>query len=148
MSFFILGVANVFSQTILLKIVSYFLNDKQITFIGFVLFSLGLICIALSANNILIYFTIFLYGLSAISNSSIMSIISSQVLDSKQGQLMGALESIASFWSVLGPILATNLYYYTTNLALPLSDGYPYIFATMIVLISLFPLYFGLKRVN
>lgn len=115
---------------------------------GFILFPLGLICIAFFTNNILIYFTIFLYGLSSISNSSITSIISSQVLDSKQGQLMGALESITSFWSVLGPILATNLYYYTTNLALPLSDGYPFIFAATIVLISLIPLYFGLKRIN
>ena len=144
-SFVILGVGGLFAQTVLLKLVRYVLSDRQIPLLGFILFALGLICIALSNSILAIYMAMMIYSFSSISNSSMVSIFSSQVADSEQGQLMGALSSITSFWAVLGPVCATSMYYFTVNQPLPNSDGYPFIFSAILVLICLIPLSKGLK---
>lgn len=144
-SFVILGLGGLFAQTVLLKLVRYVLSDRQVPLLGFILFALGLICIALSNSTLAIYMAMMIYSFSSISNSSIVSIFSSQVADSEQGQLMGALSSITSFWAVLGPVCATSMYYFTVSLRLPNSDGYPFIFSAILVLICLIPLSTGLK---
>lgn len=144
-SFVILGLGGLFAQTVLLKLVRYVLSDNKIPLLGFLLFALGLICIALSNSSVTIYIAMMIYSFSNISNSSIVSIFSSQVSASEQGLLMGALSSITSFWAVVGPVCATSMYYYMVNLSLPDGDGYPFIFSAIVVLICLIPLSIGLK---
>ncbi|WP_368884904.1 MFS transporter [Providencia vermicola] len=145
-SFVIIGLGGLFAQTVLLKIVRVFLSDQKIPLLGFLLFIIGLISIAFSTSVVALYIAIILYSFSSISNSSIVSLFSSQVSDSEQGQLMGALSSISSFWAVLGPLCATNMYYYSANLSLPSSDGYPFVFSAILVLICILPLSIGLKN--
>lgn len=147
-SFVILGLGGLFAQTVLLKLVSYLLNERKITYFGFILFALGLISISFSNSTLTIYISLIIYSFSSISNSAIVSIFSSQVSDSEQGLLMGALSCITSFWAVLGPICATNMYHYTVSLSLPNSDGFPFIFSAVLILICLIPLSAGLKIIK
>lgn len=144
-SFVILGIGAIFAQTILLKLVRYVINDRNVPALGFILFALGLICISFSNSALALYVAMIIYSFSSISNSSIVSVFSSQASDSEQGLLMGALSCITSFWTVIGPVCATNMYHYTVRLQLPSSDGYPFIFSAIIVLLCLIPLVMGLK---
>lgn len=55
------------------------------------------------------------------------------------------LSSITNFGAVLGPVCTNRMYCFTVNQPLPNSDGYPFIFSAILVLICLIPLSKGLK---
>ncbi|XDZ52772.1 MFS transporter [Neisseriaceae bacterium CLB008] len=137
-SFIALGMIGFFVQIYLVKKLYPILGNKKIAYLGFSAFGLGLLLIALSSYNWQFYLALCLYGLAGISNAAITSIYSSKVSASEQGQLMGIIESISSMCVVVGPILAVYLFRYSVALEMPLSDGYPFILAAVIVALCLY----------
>ncbi|MBP6861043.1 MAG: MFS transporter [Neisseriaceae bacterium] len=137
-SFIALGIIGFFVQIYLVKKLYPVLGNKKIAYLGFGAFGLGLLLIALSSHSWQFYLALCLYGLAGISNAAITSIYSSKVSASEQGQLMGIIESISSMCVVVGPIMAVYLFRFSVALETPLSDGYPFMLAAILVAICLY----------
>jgi len=56
------------------------------------------------------------YSLGGICGPALQSIISKNVPSNEQGELQGALASLVSTTSIIGPPIMTNLFYYFTHL--------------------------------
>ena len=59
------------------------------------------------------------YALGGIAGPSLQGIISHHVPPNEQGELQGALTSLMSATSIIGPLLMTNIFSYFTSSAAP-----------------------------
>jgi DHA1 family tetracycline resistance protein-like MFS transporter len=74
-------------------------------------------------------------------------IMSSQVPSNEQGELQGALTSLISLTSVVGPPLMTNLFaYFTTSQAPVYFPGAPFLMGAVLTVISAVMARTSLKR--
>ncbi|MCF2503878.1 hypothetical protein L0663_10850 [Dyadobacter sp. CY107] len=77
----------------------------------------------------------------------IQGIISTQVQPNEQGEIQGALTSLQSLTSIIGPPLMTNLFSFFTQPSAPIYlPGSPMIMAAVLTLLSTFLARKSLKR--
>ena len=79
------------------------------------------------------------YALGGIAGPAIQSIISGQVPPNEQGELQGAITSLVSLTSIVGPVLMTGLFAYFTSKNAPIYfPGAPFMMGAVLTLISVF----------
>ena len=87
------------------------------------------------------------YCLGGIAGPALQSIITSQVPPNAQGELQGALTSLVSVTSIIGPPLMTGLFAYATKPdALIHLPGLPFFLGAALMLISAAVAYRTLHR--
>jgi DHA1 family tetracycline resistance protein-like MFS transporter len=87
------------------------------------------------------------YALAGIAGPAIQGIISSQVPANAQGELQGALTSLMSVTSIIGPILMTGLFaYFTAKNAAVYFPGAPFMMGAVLTMFSVAIVAFSLKR--
>jgi DHA1 family tetracycline resistance protein-like MFS transporter len=118
------------------------LGERRAIVVGFTLMTVGFAAYALVPYGWMIYPAIAIGSLGGIANPAVQSVMSKQVGPSSQGELQGALGSIASIAAVLSPIFMTQLFsHYAGGEASVYLPGAPYLVAgamtCMCVLIAL-----------
>lgn len=96
-------------------------NEKSIYF-GLSLYTLGLILFAFATQSWMMFAFLVPYCLGGICGPSLQSVISVHVPPNQQGELQGALTSLMSLTTVIGPLLMNSTFAYFT------SDKAPYYF--------------------
>jgi DHA1 family tetracycline resistance protein-like MFS transporter len=86
------------------------LGERRAIMLGFSLMTVGFIGYALVPSGWMIYPAIAIGSLGGIANPAMQSVMSRQAGASSQGELQGALASIASIAAVLSPIFMTQLF--------------------------------------
>lgn len=87
------------------------------------------------------------YSLGGICGPSLQSLISKSILPDQQGELQGALTSLVSVTSIIGPLIMTNLFYYFTHESAPFEfSGAPFLLAAILMFISAVFIYYGFKK--
>jgi DHA1 family tetracycline resistance protein-like MFS transporter len=86
------------------------LGERRAIMLGFSLMTVGFIAYALVPLGWMIYPAIAIGSLGGIANPAVQSVMSRQAGPSSQGELQGALASIASIAAVLSPIFMTQLF--------------------------------------
>ena len=82
------------------------------------------------------------YCLGGICGPALQSIIIKNNPSNEQGELQGALTSIMSATSIIGPPLMTQLFYYFTHKNAPfLFPGAPFFLAFLLFLVGLYFVY-------
>jgi DHA1 family tetracycline resistance protein-like MFS transporter len=77
------------------------------------------------------------YCLGGIAGPALQGIISSHVPANEQGELQGALTSLMSVTSIIGPPLMTNLFAYFTQSKAPIFlPGAPFLAGSLLIMIS------------
>jgi MFS transporter, DHA1 family, tetracycline resistance protein len=77
------------------------------------------------------------YCLGGIAGPALQGIISNQVPANEQGELQGALTSLISITSIVGPPLMTNLFAYFTGSKAPVYfPGAPFLMGAILSLLS------------
>lgn len=90
-------------------------NEKSI-YLGLSFYTLGLILFAFATEGWMMFAFLIPYCLGGICGPSLQSVISGHVPASHQGELQGALTSLMSLTTVIGPLLMnTTFAYFTTN---------------------------------
>lgn len=134
----IVGVMVAFVQGWLIRIVNPKLGQKKTIFLGMALYTIGFILIAFSTNAWMLFIVLIPFCLGGIANPAIQGVISNQVPSNEQGELQGALTSIMSLTSIVGPVLMTGLFsYFTGNHAPVYLPGAPFLMGALLVIISL-----------
>ncbi len=91
------------------KVVKTFGETKTI-FIGYVFWVLGQVLFGLATEGWMMYTFIIVYCLGGIAGPTLQGIISNEVPDDAQGELQGALTSLMSITSIIGPVLFTTVF--------------------------------------
>lgn len=121
-------------------------NEKSILY-GFILYALGMILFAFATESWMMFAFLIPYGLGGIAGPALQSVISAQVPKNEQGELQGALASLISVTSIIGPPLMTNTFYYFTHDEAPFKfAGAPFFLGFILMSISAVIVYFVFRN--
>jgi DHA1 family tetracycline resistance protein-like MFS transporter len=124
-------------QGFLIRIINPKLGINKSIYLGIALYALGLILFGIAWQSWMMFAFLLPYCLGGIAGPALQGLISNQVSDSEQGELQGALTSLISLTSIIGPLIMTNLFAYSTakNSAFYL-PGAPFFLAAALMLFS------------
>ena len=121
----------------LIRLVIPKLGQEKSLYVGLFLYSLGMVLFAFASTTWMMFVFTFVYCLGGIAGPSIQGIISSHVPANEQGELQGALTSLMSATSIIGPLLMTNLFARFTRPGAPVHfPGAPFMMGAILFLIS------------
>ncbi len=110
------------------------LGERRAIVLGFALMTLGFLGYGLVPNGWMIYPAILIGSLGGIANTAMQSVMSEQAGPSAQGELQGALASIASIAAIISPIFMTRLFSHFSGEDAPVHlPGAPYVVSAVLV---------------
>lgn len=114
------------------------LGQRNSVFIGLGLYALGFVLFAFATQGWMMFAFMIPFSLGGIAGPSLQGIISGQVPANEQGELQGALTSLISLTSIIGPLLMTNLFAYFTDPASSVQfPGAPFLMGAVLSLGSM-----------
>ncbi|GAA4397270.1 tetracycline resistance MFS efflux pump [Nibrella viscosa] len=132
-----IGLMSALVQGGLIRVAIPKLGQKNAVYVGLSLYTLGMILFGFATAGWMMFAILVPYCLGGISGPALQGIISTQVPPNEQGELQGALTSLMSATSIMGPLLMTNLFaYFTSPKAPAYFPGAPYIMSAVLILTS------------
>ncbi len=129
----------------LMRYINPKLGNEKSVYVGLALYALGLLLFAFASQTWMMFVFLIPYCLGGIAGPALQSIISGQVPANEQGELQGALTSLMSATSIVGPLLMTNLFaYFTKNNAPVHFAGAPFLLGAVLMTVSVFISYYAL----
>ncbi|SDM42704.1 MFS transporter, DHA1 family, tetracycline resistance protein [Catalinimonas alkaloidigena] len=114
------------------------LGMKRSIFVGFAFYMLGFLLFSFATQGWQMYIFLVPYALGGISGPALQGLLSTQVPANEQGELQGALTSLISVTSILGPPLMTNLFAYFTGDQAPFYfPGAPFLMGAVLIVLSI-----------
>jgi DHA1 family tetracycline resistance protein-like MFS transporter len=134
-------------QAGLIRIVIPRLGQERSVYIGLLFYSIGMLLFGFASQGWMMFLFTIVYCLGGIAGPAIQGIISSHVPANEQGELQGALTSLMSATTIIGPLIMTNLFAYFTSAKAPfLFPGAPFIAGAALVLLSSWLAYRSMKK--
>jgi DHA1 family tetracycline resistance protein-like MFS transporter len=99
----------------LIRVINPKLGPKRSVYTGLVFYGLGFLLFAFASSGWMMFAFLIPYCLGGIAGPALQGIMSGQVPANEQGELQGALTSLMSLSSIIGPLLMTNLFSYFTK---------------------------------
>ncbi len=122
----------------LIRIIIPRLGQKRSIYLGLALYCIGFTLFAFATRGWMMFAFLVPYCLGGIAGPALQGIISLQVPANEQGELQGALTSLMSATSIVGPLLMTQLFGYFTASNGPLYfPGAPMLMGAVLTLFSL-----------
>lgn len=134
-------------QTVLMRKVNPILGNKRSVYIGLSFYTVGMLLFGLASATWMMFAFMVPYCLGGIAGPALQAIISGHVPPNEQGELQGALTSLMSLTSIIGPILMTHLFAYFTKPDAPIYlPGSPFFMGSLLMLASTLLAYFALRK--
>ena len=112
-------------------------NEKSI-YLGLSLYSLGLVLFAFATQSWMMFAFLIPYCLGGICGPSLQSVISGHVPPNQQGELQGALTSLMSLTTIIGPLIMNGTFaYFTTDKAPFYFPGIHFLIGAVCMLLSI-----------
>ncbi|MES1218269.1 MAG: TCR/Tet family MFS transporter [Bacteroidota bacterium] len=120
-------------------------NEKSVYF-GLTLYAIGMFLFAIAVKGWMMFVFLVPYCLGGIAGPALQAIISGHVPPNEQGELQGALTSLMSATSIIGPLVMTGLFSYFTHSGAPVYfPGVSFLLGGILMLASAFFAYHALK---
>lgn len=104
------------------------LGEKNSVYVGLWLYVVGMLLFAFATTGWMMFAFLVPYCLGGICGPALQGIISNQVPANQQGELQGALTSLISVTSFIGPLIMNNLFAYFTGPQAPfVFPGMPFV---------------------
>ena len=94
----------------LTRVVNPKLGDEKSIYLGLSLYTLGLVLFAFATQGWMMFLFLLPYCLGGIAGPSLQAILAGHVPPNEQGELQGALTSLMSITTIIGPIVMNNLF--------------------------------------
>jgi MFS transporter, DHA1 family, tetracycline resistance protein len=121
----------------LIRLVIPKLGQKKSIYIGLTLYVIGFVCFAFATKSWMMFAFVIPFSLGGICGPALQGVMSGQVPANEQGELQGALTSLISVTSIVGPLLMTNLFSYFTAADSPVYfPGAPFLMGAVLTLFS------------
>jgi MFS transporter, DHA1 family, tetracycline resistance protein len=131
----------------LIRIVHPKLGNERSVYVGLALYSIGLFLFAFASQTWMMFAFLVPYCLGGIAGPALQAIISNHVPSNEQGELQGALTSLISITTIIGPLIMTNLFAFFTQPNTPVHfSGAPFLAGSVLMLASAIVAYLVLKR--
>lgn len=111
-------------------------NEKSI-YLGLILYSLGLVLFAFATETWMMFAFLVPYCLGGIAGPALQATLAEHVPANEQGELQGALTSLMSLTTIIGPPLMNYLFYFFTKENAPVHfPGVSFLLGAVFMLIS------------
>lgn len=121
-------------------------NEKSI-YLGLTLYVIGLVLFAFATESWMMFAFLIPYCLGGICGPSLQSVISGHVPSNQQGELQGALTSLMSLTTIIGPLVMNSSFtYFTTEKAPFYFPGIHFLIGAACMLFSIVITYKVLSR--
>lgn len=122
-------------QGLLIRYINPKLGNEKSVYIGLGLYALGLFLFAFASQTWMMFVFLIPYCLGGICGPALQSIITGNVPRNEQGELQGALTSMISVTTIIGPLVMTFLFSYFTSANAPVHfAGAPYLLGSILML--------------
>ena len=133
----------------LIRYINPRLGNEKSVYTGLLLYSAGLFCFAFATQSWMMFVFLLPYCLGGITGPALQSIISGSVAPDQQGELQGALTSLISISSIVGPPMMTGLFSYFTGKNAPFHfPGVAFLLGAVLMLISTYFAYRSLHALR
>lgn len=113
------------------------LGNERSIYIGLLLYTLGLTLFAFATEGWMMFVFLVPYCLGGISGPAIQSILAGHVPANEQGELQGALTSLMSLTTIIGPLIMNNLFSFFTREKAPVHfPGVSFLLGAVFMLFS------------
>ena len=130
----------------LVRIINPKIGNEKSVYIGLGLYALGLLLFAFASQSWMMFLFLIPYCLGGIAGPALQSIISGHVPPNEQGELQGALTSLMSATSIIGPPMMTNLFAYFTGENAPVYfPGVSFLLGSLFMIASAIWAYYALR---
>lgn len=141
----VVGILVAVVQGGLVRIITPKIGNEKSVYVGLGLYALGLLLFAFATQSWMMFVFLIPYCLGGIAGPALQSIISGHVPANEQGELQGALTSLMSATSIVGPPMMTNLFaYFTTKEAPVYFPGVSFLLGSVFMIASTLWAYFAL----
>ena len=123
----------------LIRIVIPKIGQVKSIYAGLAFYGIGLLLFAFASSSWMMYAFLIPYCLGGLAGPALQGYISNHVPANEQGELQGALTSLISVTSIIGPVLMNGLFAYFTSAETPYYfPGAPFILASLMIIASIF----------
>jgi len=134
-------------QAGLTRVVNPKIGNENSIYLGLSLYTLGLVLFAFATRSWMMFAFLVPYCLGGICGPALQSIISGHVQRNQQGELQGALTSLMSLTTIIGPLLMNGTFAYFTSDRAPFHfPGIHFLIGAVCMLLSIFLIYRVLTR--
>lgn len=134
----VVGILVALVQGFLIRYTTPLFGPKKSVYIGLALYTTGLLLFAFASQTWLMFAFLIPYCLGGVAGPALQGLMSNQVPANEQGELQGALTSLISVTSIIGPPLMTGLFaFYTKPNTSVYFPGAPFLAGAIFMLISL-----------
>ncbi|WET51023.1 TCR/Tet family MFS transporter [Chryseobacterium indologenes] len=145
----VLGLLLALVQGVLIRWTAPKLGEQKSIYTGLIFYALGLLLFSFASEGWMMILFLIPYSLGGICGPSLQSMISKSISSNQQGELQGALTSLVSATSIIGPPIMTHLFYYFTHDKAPFQfSGAPFFLASILMILSTVIIYFISKRID
>jgi DHA1 family tetracycline resistance protein-like MFS transporter len=121
----------------LIRVVNPWLGDRRSAYIGLILYGIGLFLFGIANKSWMMFAFLVPYCLGGIAGPALQSIITGKVPPNEQGELQGALTSLMSLTTIIGPPLMTGLFALFTSPKAPAHiPGVPFLLGALLMFVS------------
>ena len=106
----VVGLAVAVVQGGLIRTIIPRLGQQRSVYFGLLFYSLGFFLYAFATSTWMMFAFTAIYCMGGIAGPAIQGLISGQVPPNEQGQLQGALTSMMSLTSIIGPLMMANVF--------------------------------------
>ena len=133
----VVGVLFALVQAGLIRFTAPRLGNERSIYIGLALYALGLLLFAFASQSWMMFVFLIPYCLGGIAGPSLQAVMAGHIPPNEQGELQGALTSLMSATSIIGPLMMTNLFaYFTSSRAPVIFAGAPFLAGGLLMLLS------------
>jgi DHA1 family tetracycline resistance protein-like MFS transporter len=97
------------------RIINPKIGDKNSVIIGLLFYGMGFMLFSIATTGWMMYIYMIPFGLGGIAGPSLQSLITKQVAPNEQGELQGGITSLQSVTTIIGPLIASNLFSYYSD---------------------------------
>jgi DHA1 family tetracycline resistance protein-like MFS transporter len=123
----------------LIRVINPKLGNEKSIYLGLLLYTLGLALFAFASEGWMMFVFLVPYCLGGIAGPSLQATLAQHVPANEQGELQGALTSLMSLTTIIGPLLMNNLFeYFTTPKAPFYFPGVSFLLGAVFMLMSVY----------
>jgi DHA1 family tetracycline resistance protein-like MFS transporter len=143
----VVGAMTFLVQGVLIRYINPKIGNEKSVYIGLSIYSLGMLAFAFANQSWMMFVFMIPYCLGGIAGPALQAILAGHVPRNEQGELQGALTSLMSLTSIIGPLVMTNLFAWFTKPDASIHfSGAPFLLGSILLLGSALIAYSVLKN--
>lgn len=125
-------------QGVLIRVVIPKIGQKNGVYVGLSLYCIGFVLFAFASEGWMMFAFMIPYALGGFAGPSLQGIMTSQVSSNEQGELQGAITSLVSVTSIVGPVMMTALFArFTSSETSIYFPGAPFLMGALFSIVSI-----------